>query len=199
MPTSSSLLPERWQCPLTLSTQVKGKVTLKDLTLTMLVSSLHFRVTITPMHSVHRSQQAAKCFAVMNSCHPHCGLYNGSQATPSHHLCSYGLWSRNRFHIFKWLKKTKRYIRFLWHTKMIQIQTSVFYWSTAIHTCLCIGGGCFSTTTTGWSRWDRKLEPSKVENIYSLALYRESLMPYSLWLVPLLFSFYRWGNGGREF
>lgn len=156
----------------------------------MLISSPHFTVTITPIHSVHRSQQAAECSAVMNSRYPHHGLYNRLQATPCHHLCSYGLWSRNRFYIFKWLKKIKRYIRFLWHTKIIQFQTSVFYWSTAIHICLCIGGGCFSTTTTGWSRCDGKLEASKVENIYSLAFYRESLMPCSLWLVPLLFPFY---------
>lgn len=74
----------------------------------------------------------------------------------------------------RWEKKQKTI--FCDIQRSYEVQTSVFYWNTAMPVCFHLTCGCFHTVKAEWSPWGRDIEAHKFENIYSLSPYREILL-----------------------
>lgn len=75
-------------------------------------------------------------------------------------LFLYRWWSKNGFHIFKWLKNTLWDlwpVNIIWHFSIHK----QFYWSTVTLVHLCIVYGCFYATMAVRSSWKRDFMVSK--------------------------------------
>lgn len=98
---------------------------------------------------------------------------------PAHCLLFYGPWTRNHFHIFRWLKRIFLKNNVSQLRKLYEIQNSAsikeFDWNTAMFIGLHIVCGSFHTPVAQQGGCEGHRMAHEAYHIYRLALYRRSL------------------------